>query len=157
MTSLTVERELAFGLQNLGLPAGDIREKVDASIREFGLESERHSSPARLSGGELQRLALASTLILDPSYLILDEPTTLLSPMSRRKLLGAVEEKVRTGRVALLLITQFPEEALRARRLIVLHGGEIVFDGPPGLMEENTRKFDAWGIPVPVRMLMGLA
>ncbi|OPX32428.1 MAG: hypothetical protein B1H40_02580 [Candidatus Latescibacteria bacterium 4484_181] len=85
IVATTVEREIAFGLENIGIPPARMRQRVTQALRRFELEQYRHHPPHRLSGGEKQRLAIASVLAMEPKYLILDEPTSLLDPRGRRE------------------------------------------------------------------------
>jgi energy-coupling factor transporter ATP-binding protein EcfA2 len=131
ITSLSVEREIAFGLQNLGAEPDDIHASVEEGLQLAGLSHVRHSHPSVLGGGELQRLALVSVLAMEPSHLVLDEATSLLSPPSRAALLDTVMT-IRAHRgLTVVLITQFPTEALAADRLIMLDAGTVAFDGDP--------------------------
>ncbi|HTR98600.1 MAG TPA: ATP-binding cassette domain-containing protein [Bacteroidota bacterium] len=132
VTSLTVEREIAFGLQNLGKEAGALRRTVDEQLAASGLTPLRSRAPRTLSGGEQQRLALAAVLAMRPAHLVLDEATSLLSPGSRTALLAQVHEERRMRGMTVILITQFADEALAADRLVILRAGAIVDDGEPG-------------------------
>lgn len=129
MVAATVEREVAFGLENLGVPSQEIRTRVDEVLRRFDLAHYAQRSPHQLSGGEKQRLALASVLVMRPKLLILDEVTSLLDPAGRLEIRTMIMEM--KGRCTLVLITQFPHEALIADRLVVLHDGRILADGFP--------------------------
>jgi energy-coupling factor transport system ATP-binding protein len=140
ITSLSVERELAFGLQNLGASRDVIHAAVEEGLALSGLKEYRNRHPATLGGGEMQRLALAAVLVTNPSYLVLDEVTSLLSPMSRKEVMEMVLEDRRRRGTTILLITQFPEEALLANRLLVLENGRVRWDGNP---EEGQRHMHA--------------
>jgi energy-coupling factor transport system ATP-binding protein len=155
MTSLTVEREVAFGMQNLGLPHDEISDRVESALREVHLEEKRNLSPRSLSAGEQQRLALASIVALRPGFLILDEPTSLLSPHYRAALLETVRRENEARGMGFLLITQIPGEALSADRLIVLVAGSVVADLPPHEAFRRLEDFDRWGIDVPLRYRVG--
>jgi energy-coupling factor transport system ATP-binding protein len=154
MTSLTVERELAFGLENHGVARPEMQAKVDDYLRRYKLGSRRSAPPWALSAGEQQRVALAATAILEPAYLFLDEATSLLSPPSRRELMKTVDEE-RTHRF-MLLVTQFPEEALPADRLVVFDQGRVVADGPPREVFRDAARLEALGVPVPLEMVFGV-
>ncbi|MDP2984187.1 MAG: energy-coupling factor transporter ATPase [Candidatus Latescibacter sp.] len=119
IVATTVERELAFGLENLGIPGAEMRLRVDEALFLFDLEEYRHANPSHLSGGEKQRLALAAVMIMRPSHLILDEPTSLLDPGSRERILGLISDQARCG-ATVIHITQFALEALHADRAVVL-------------------------------------
>lgn len=140
--STTVERELAFGLENLGIPGAEMRRRVDETLSRFELEEYRHTNPSHLSGGEKQRLALACVMIMQPAYLILDEPTSLLDPGSRSHILGLIRDQANSG-ATVIHITQFASEALHADRAVVLTETGICRDGPPSLVLRDT---DAIGI-----------
>ena len=131
VTSLTVEREIAFGLQNLGMATDALRRGVDEQLASSGLAPLRARAPRTLSGGEQQRLALAAVLAMRPAHLVLDEATSLLSPASRAALLNAVREERRERGTTVILITQFADEALATDRLVILRGGKIADDGDP--------------------------
>ena len=148
--SATVEREIAFGLENLGLPTPVIRTRVEKTLDRFNFAHYRHSPPHRLSGGEKQRLAIASVMAMEPKYLILDEPTSLLDPQNRRALLALLSEIYSEGKTTILHITQFPEEATRAHRLIVLADGRIIQDGIPRAIFERPQELRQWGLESPL-------
>jgi energy-coupling factor transport system ATP-binding protein len=148
MVATSVEREIAFGLENLGLPRDEMIARIDSVLDRFGLSAERHTPPHRLSGGQRQRLALASVVAMQPSYLVLDEPTSLLDPRAQ----AAFHDLLRAALsdAGVLFVTQYPEEALLFDRLIVLDGGRIRWDGPPGSVFENMEALREIGLDVPV-------
>jgi energy-coupling factor transport system ATP-binding protein len=150
MISLTIERELAFGLENIAMPSHEMHALVNDTLDEFGFRDRMNESPFSLSGGEMQRLALASVMILKPSYLILDEATSLLSIRSRASVVAKVTELREQLKIGVVLITQFPSEALLAERLVVLHAGAIVFDDEPGRVFRNAKTLVNMGVPIPV-------
>lgn len=131
ITSLTVEREIAFGLQNLRAPRETIHAAIEEGLALSGLGMYRSRHPATLGGGEMQRLALAAVLVMKPSHLVLDEVTSLLSPVSRKEMMDVVFADRKRRGTTILMVTQFPEEALAAERLIVLNQGCVLSDGRP--------------------------
>ncbi len=142
IVSATVEREIAFGLENLGLAYEKMHQIVDDILQKFDLQKYRFQPPHYLSGGEKQRLAIAAVMAMNPQYLVLDEPTSLLDPKNRRDILHTVralqqETKEREQPITTILITQFPEEALFFDRLIVFHQGQIVQDDTPSTIFER--------------------
>jgi energy-coupling factor transporter ATP-binding protein EcfA2 len=149
-TSPSVERELAFGLQNRGMDSAAMRAVVSEYLNSFDLEHLRASPPTDLSGGEQQRLAFASVLITRPRYLILDEPTTLLSPRSKETLL-AMLESLRAQSLGVLLISQVPQDVLRADQVIVLHDGEMILSSSPGNLFSHADLLERCHIQVPLR------
>jgi|WetSurMetagenome_2_1015567.scaffolds.fasta_scaffold06583_2 energy-coupling factor transport system ATP-binding protein len=154
ITSLTVEREMAFGLQNLGVPTGELHRRVDTALEDSGLARLRNCSPSRLSGGEMQRLALAAVLITDPDVLILDEATSLLSPASRRHLLDRVAAEQAQRNLTVVLVTQFPAEAEWCSALIVLKGGMVARHAVPSEVFSDAGEVAALCLPVPPRLLL---
>jgi energy-coupling factor transport system ATP-binding protein len=126
----SVEDDVAFGLENLGVPREEMRRRVPATLERVGLLGEETREPHLLSGGQKQRLALAGVLALRPSVLVLDEPTSMLDPVGRAEALAFVRQLAGEG-VAVLLITQHMEEALLADRLVYIEAGRIRFSGPP--------------------------
>lgn len=158
IVSATVEREIAFGLENTGMPTEQMHETVNFYLRRFDLEKHRRKSPHYLSGGEKQRLALASVLAMQPAYLVLDEPTTLLDPKSRQDILDIIaslsDSTSERKSITTLLITQFPEEACSADRLIVMNEGQIALDDKPNVIYENVSDLQGMGLEPPVRFRM---
>ncbi len=149
IVSTTVEREIAFGLENLGVPHDEMHKKVAEMLAQFDLERYRRHPPHLLSGGEMQRLALASVMAMSPKYLIFDEPTSLLDLPTRKMVLQLIS-KLHSKRVATMLITQFPEETLLCDRLLILHRGRIAFDGKPSEIFKNVDELRALGVDVPI-------
>ncbi len=131
LVSTTVADELAFGLENLALPTDEISQRVEDALAGFGLKGYRDTPPHRLSGGEKQRLAIAAVVAMRPSYIVLDEPTALLDPQSRRHVSELLQSLRSEYGIATILITQSPEEAARADRLVILHQGRLYGDSSP--------------------------
>ncbi len=130
----TVEDEVAFGLESLALPRGEIESRVAEALEVTGVASLLGRSPMELSGGEKQRVALASVLAMRPSVLVLDEPTTSLDPAGKRALLEAVARlRVERGTTVLWVTQDVDRVPSLADRVAVLHDGRIALDG--GLRE----------------------
>ena len=156
--STSVEREIAFGLENLALPYDEMKEKVEWALERFHLEEYRNHSPHRLSGGEKQRVALAAVLSMQPKYLILDEPTSLLDSQGKREVLSLIQKLAEQRKVTVIHITQFTEEAISADRVLVMHQGRIVLDGPPKEVLRRKEELENIGLeaPFPLRMASAL-
>lgn len=152
IVSTTVERELAFGMENLGVPSAEIARRVAAAISRFDLSGLRDREPHRLSGGEKQRVAIAAVLAMEPSYLALDEPTSLLDAAGRREVWRTLEELSSDERRTVVHVTQFPDEILLARRVIVLDGGAVAFDGTPTELFLRVEDLARWGLEAPAAM-----
>lgn len=149
-TSLTVERELAFGLENAGRDYREMKERVEECLRLFELEDYRTQLPASLSGGEKQRVALAAVAILEPKYLVLDEATSLFSPLTRKAVLRLVALNAAKTKSAVVLITQFPGEAKLADRLLLFKAGSLGKEGVPGTLLREADDLRSFGIQVPL-------
>ncbi|MBL7075742.1 ATP-binding cassette domain-containing protein [candidate division KSB1 bacterium] len=143
----TVEQEIAFGLENRGVEPVKLREKVEQHLSAYQLLDHRHRSPSQLSGGEKRRLSLASVLVMEPTGLIFDEPTTLLDPQDRDDFLKFMLSM--KGKMAILFITPYPDEALIADRLLILHRGKIAYDDQPSKVFNHSTQLKEWGIGVP--------
>jgi energy-coupling factor transporter ATP-binding protein EcfA2 len=157
ITSLTVEREIAFGLQNLRVPTDEIRSRVLEQLDASRLNDARALPPRALSAGEQQRLALAAVLAMRPAYLVLDEATSLLSPHSRKELLKRVAEERSTRKMTVILITQFADEALDADRLVILDAGAVLLDGAPIQVLRHYMERGGRAILIPRSIRAGLA
>src|ERR687886_411397 len=124
-----VEDDVAFGLENLGVPREEMRERVARAIQAVGLEGYERREPHTLSGGEKQRVALAGLLAVEPEVLVLDEPTSMLDAAGRREVLEQLEAL--RSRKTVLHVTHHLEELLNADRILVLNGGELVANESP--------------------------
>ena len=154
MVATTVERELAFGLENLATPPEVMRRRVDEALDRFGLASYRMAEPHRLSGGERQRLALASVWVMAPRYLILDEPTSLLDPKNRREVLRLLDEEMGGREMGVLLVTQLPDETLDCDRVLIMDQGRLVMDAPPEAAFADAAFIENLGLERPVRIVI---
>ena len=126
-----VEDDVAFGPENLGIPADEIRRRVDEALSSVGMASLRGFAPHLLSGGQKQRVAIAGTLAMKTKCLVLDEPTAMLDPIGRKEVLDTVRRLHRQSGITVVYITHFMEEAAAAQRVIVMENGKIAEDGSP--------------------------
>jgi len=150
----SVEREIAFALENRGIPREEMKCRVNDIINRFSLDNMRERQPDCLSGGQKQKLAIASVLVSNPKFLILDEPTSFLDDSDRRMLIQLLnsefQKPARTG-FTVLLITQFSREAARCGRVVVMNRGEIIADGTPEyVFIERQEELLSIGVEVPV-------
>jgi len=123
----TVEEDVAFGPANMGLDDAEIEQRVAEALAAVGATELRHRAPGRLSGGEKKRVAIATVLAMEPSILVMDEPTASLDPPARRQLL----DLIRTFRHTMLIATHDVELVRElCTRTLVLHRGTLVADGP---------------------------
>ena len=150
LVSTTVEREVAFGLENIGLPTPEIHERVAWALDRFHMAKYRYYPPHRLSGGEKQRLAIASVTAMRPRYLICDEPTSSLDPGDRRDILGLLMSIVDEYRMSVVFITQSPEEAARMDRIVLVADGEVVASGSPESVYLDSKGLAEHGLEAPL-------
>jgi energy-coupling factor transport system ATP-binding protein len=126
----SVEEDVAFGPENLGLPRPEIRRRVDAALAAVGLEAKARASSHFLSSGQQQRLAVAGALATDARCLAFDEATAMLDPEARGMVLSLMDELVAAGKTV-IHVTHDMDEASRASRILLLDAGALVFDGSP--------------------------
>lgn len=129
---LTVRGEVAFGLENLGLPREEILARIDQVLEEVGLLDLADRSPFSLSGGQQQRLAIAAILVMQPKVLVLDEPTSQLDPISRREFFAVLRNLTSAGIMTVVIAEHNLEWVAEfADRVIALADGRVVLDGSP--------------------------
>lgn len=131
IVATTVEEDVAFGLENLGIETSMMAQRVTEALEMVGLRSLRNHAPHLLSGGQKQRLAIAGIIAMRPRCLVLDEPTAMLDPRGRREVLETIKRMNHQEGITVVHITHFMEEALEADRVIVMDRGQIVHAGPP--------------------------
>ena len=140
LCTLHVAEEIAFGPENLGLPAAEIEKRLDWALEAAGIAALKKRSLHTLSGGEKQRVAIASVLAMQPRLLILDEPTANLDPRGCREVLAVVERLRRDHRAAIIIFEHRLQQLLPlADRLIVMERGRITADGPPAEVAQSRR------------------
>jgi energy-coupling factor transport system ATP-binding protein len=147
IVGVVVEEDIAFGPENLGLPADEIRGRVDRALAAVNLEGLRDRAPQFLSGGERQRLALAGVLAMESGIIALDEAASMLDPAGRESLLDLLEGLHGAGKT-ILHVTHSLDEAFHARRCLVLFQGKLVFDGHPRDLLVRP-ELAAWGFVLP--------
>ncbi len=140
-----VRQEVAFGMEQLGVPRDVMRQRLDEVLRLVGLVGFEERDPATLSGGEKQRLAIAATLALEPQILVFDEPTTDLDPLGKEEIFDVLAALRRTG-TTIVLIEHEIAAAERADRLVLMSAGQIVADAPPAQLLPDVERLDAAGV-----------
>jgi len=148
--ALTVENDVAFALENIGLERAEIERRVSKAFRIMGIEDLRHRSPFELSGGQKQRVAIASILALEPEILILDEPTSSLDGATAKKLLEELAEIRRKENITVLISEHRLDLVVReATRLIVMESGQIIADDEPREVLRQLLEDDYYMIELP--------
>lgn len=129
----TVREEVAFGLENMGVPLAEMEPRIDEVLRFARLTDQAEQSPYALSGGQQQRLAIASVLVMRPKVLVLDEPTSQLDPIGSKDVFAVLRDLAATDEATVFLAEQKLEwVATFADRVLVLQNGKLVADGSPG-------------------------
>ena len=126
-----VEEDVAFGPENLGVAAPMIRKRVDTALEQVGMYDYREHAPHLLSGGQKQRIAIAGVIAMEPKCIVLDEPTAMLDPQGRREVMETILRLNQQKNITVILITHHMEEAAQAQRVVVMHKGKVILDGPP--------------------------
>src|SRR5579859_3817553 len=146
----TVIDEIAFGPENLGLPLAEIDERVQEAIALLGLEEYANVEISKLSVGQKQRVTIAGILAMRPRYLLLDEPTTMISGQSARNLLETVQRLARERNITVIHITHFMHEITDFQRVIVMHEGKVLMDGTPATIFAQPDALQDIGLDVPM-------
>ena len=150
LTQMRVEDEIAFGPENLGVPTGEIEERVTWALDAVGLAGYRDRSPLHLSGGEKQRVAIAAMLAMRPQVLALDEPTANLDPAGKAAIFNLLARLACERQITIVLATQELERVARyAQRVVVLHDGVIALDDTPAAIFAQAPLLREWGIGAP--------
>lgn len=143
-----VEEDVAFGLENLGVPADEILPRVEAALRSVGMWEQRRRPSYMLSAGQMQRVALAGVLAMRPRAIVFDEATALLDPVGRKDVLERIDQLNAEG-LTIVAITHSMEEAARAKRVIVLEQGKVALDGPAEAIFNNSSTLNSLGLDLP--------
>ena len=149
MVANVVEEDVAFAPENLGVPSGEIRKRVDDALKAVGMYDYRKHAPHLLSGGQKQRIAIAGVIAMQPRCIVLDEPTAMLDPQGREEVMRTIERLNREQGITVVLITHHMTEAIRADRVIVMDRGKILTDGTPKQVFTQVELLKAAGLSVP--------
>ena len=144
-----VEEDVAFGPENLGVAAPEIRHRVDKALKQVGMYEYREHAPHLLSGGQKQRIAIAGVIALEPKCIVLDEPTAMLDPRGRADVMQTVEKLNREKGITVVLITHHMDEAAQAQRVIVLDKGTVAADGTPKQVFAQVEMLHTLGLAAP--------
>ncbi|MBR1591293.1 MAG: energy-coupling factor transporter ATPase [Acidaminococcaceae bacterium] len=145
-----VEEDVAFGPENIGVPAEEIRKRVDDALAAVDMTAYRNHAPHLLSGGQKQRVAIAGTLALGSDCIVLDEPTAMLDPKGRREILGTMLHLNKEKNITVVYITHFMTEAMQADRVIVMSEGKICFQGTPKEVFSRVTELEKLGLEAPL-------
>lgn len=144
-----VEEDVAFALENLGVPSEQIRTRVDEAMKMTGIYEFREKAPYKLSGGQKQRVAIAGVIAMRPDCLILDEATAMLDPRGREQVMQTIHYLNRNMGITVVSITHYMEEAAQADRVLVMSKGHVVMEGTPKEVFSQTEKVRSLHLDVP--------
>ena len=145
----SVERDIAFGLENLALPKEEMRKRVDESLSLLNLKSLADRAPHELSDGQKQRTAIAGVLAMKPSILILDEPTSLLDPYTAHGVIGTVQKLNKNLGITVIIVEHRLDLVSRiASRLVIMENGRIVANDAPKKVYSNLEALRSVGMPL---------
>jgi len=152
--ALSVEKDVAFGLENLGLPRDEIRKRVDWALQMTGIEELWERAPHELSGGQQQRVAIACVLAMQPEVMVLDEPTSFLDPLGAQKIFEVISELNRKLGITVILVEHRLDLASKyANHVVIMDEGTIVLDGKPReVFDSESARLIGVGIPRATRL-----
>ena len=131
LVATTVEEDVAFGPENMGMEPALIRQRVDEALALVGMSQFKDKGPHLLSGGQKQRVAIAGIIAMRPKYIVFDEPAAMLDPIGRKEVMDTMQRLNREEGITVINITHFMEEAVLADRVVVMDHGRIVLSGTP--------------------------
>lgn len=152
--ALSVEKDVAFGLENLGVPREEMRKRVDWALNLTGIYDLRERAPHELSGGQQQRVAIASVLAMQPEIIVLDEPTSFLDPLGAKKIFEVIYDLNRKLGITVVLVEHRLDLTARyANHIAVMDDGKVVLDGDPRkILSSEQARLIGVGIPKPTRL-----
>ena len=149
LVATIVEEDVAFALENLGVPPEEIRRRVDESLKAVGMYEYREHAPHQLSGGQKQRVAIAGIIAMRPKGIVLDEPTAMLDPQGRREVLRTIRQLGDQFGITVVLITHYMDEAAQCDRVVVVDNGKVILDGAPRAVFSHVEQLKKVGLDVP--------
>ena len=149
LVATIVEDDVAFGLENLGVPSAEIRQRVDKALSDLGMSAYAKHEPHRLSGGQKQRVAIAGVMAMQPKCIIFDESTAMLDPLGRKDVMNSIIKLNREKNITVVMITHYMDEAAMADRIVVLNDGEMILDGTPSEVFEKESMLIECGLAIP--------
>ena len=149
IVSSVVEEDVAFALENLGVPYDEMRKRVDDALKAVNMYEYRLHSPSQLSGGQKQRIAIAGIIAMQPDCIILDEPTAMLDPQGRKEVMATIKKMNREQGITIVLITHYMDEAAQCGRIVVMDKGNVVLDDTPRAVFSHVEQVKEIGLDVP--------
>ena len=149
IVATVVEEDVAFGLENIGVPPKEMRERVDRALMDVGIYEYKKHAPHRLSGGQKQRVAIAGIIAMRPKCIVLDEPTAMLDPRGRKEVMETIHKLNKEYGITVVLITHYMDEAAQCDRIIVMDSGKVILDDTPKKVFSHVRELKNVGLDVP--------
>lgn len=149
-----VEEDVAFAPENLSIEPDEIRRRVDDALQTVGMSEYKNHSPHMLSGGQKQRVAIASIIAMKPKIIVMDEPTAMLDPIGRREVMKTIEDLNTIHGITIVLITHNMDEAVKAKRVVVIDSGKVIIDDTPRNVFKNVALLRQIGLDVPQATLL---
>ena len=149
LVATMVEEDVAFGLENIGVPTAEMPARIEQALSDVGMLSFADRAPHTLSGGQKQRVAIAGVLAMQPQAIVFDEATAMLDPQGRREVLSAVRRLNREKGITVLWITHFMEETVDCEKIFVMHQGQIVREGTPRDSFADARALQPYRLDAP--------
>ncbi|GGB70555.1 energy-coupling factor ABC transporter ATP-binding protein [Fictibacillus barbaricus] len=153
----SVQDDIAFGLENFGVPRKEMIKRISESVERVGMEAFLNQEPHQLSGGQKQRVAIAGILAQKPSVIVLDEATSMLDPIGRLEVIETVRELNRKEGITVISITHDLEEALSADRVVVMKMGEKAAEGIPEVIFQQRELLKSAGLDLPFSLKLSEA
>lgn len=150
MVATVVDEDVAFALENIGLPSDEIRKRVDWALDTVGMTKFAKFSPSHLSGGQKQRVSIAGVLAMQPKVIIFDEVTAMLDPLGRKEIINTAFKLNKELGITIINITHYMEEAIDSDEIIVMNDGKCVARGTPRDLFKNVEYLKSLGLTVPV-------
>ena len=144
-----VREDVAFGLENLGVPQDEMVRRVEAALSAVRMSEFAETAPHMLSGGQKQRVAIAGALAMEPELIIMDEATAMLDPSGRAEVLATVRKLNREKGMTVVWLTHFMEDAAVADRRVVMNDGSVALEGTPRQVFSRVEEIKALGLDVP--------
>jgi len=144
-----VDEDVAFGLENLGVPPEEIRKRVGEVLEQVGMAGYAKHSPNQLSGGQKQRVAVAGILAMEPRCIVLDEATAMLDPKGREEVMRMAASLNKEKGITIIAITHYMDEAVHADKIFVMDEGRIVMKGTPKEIFSKEKEIEALGLKLP--------
>lgn len=149
IVGVTVEEDVGFGPENLGVKTEKIWDRIKDSLTKVDMYKYRKKSPNHLSGGQKQRVAIASSLAMKPKCIVLDEPTAMLDPQGRKEVMDIIKSLNENENITVILITHHMNEAIMAKRVVVIDDGKIALQGTPRDVFSNVEQIKKLKLDMP--------